>query len=92
MKLIKKKKVVRAKTVEAKKFDFNVCDISLGDKVKFIWYEFKCKDCDKTYTEADMKAIEKQKREEAKAAAKEARIAERKAKKMAAKEAKKVEK
>ena len=85
MKVVKKKKVVRAKTREAKRFDFTACDLSLGDKVKFIWYEFKCKDCDKNYTESALKAIEKQKKEEEKAAVKEAKKAEKKAKKLAAK-------
>ena len=76
MKVVKKKKVVRAKTREAKSFDFTACDLSLGDKVKFIWYEFKCKNCDKTYTEDAMKAIEKQQKKEAKEAKKNEKKAE----------------
>lgn len=76
MKVVKKKKVVRAKTREAKRFDFTACDLSLGDKVKFIWYEFKCKNCDKTYTEDAMKAIEKQQKKEAKEAKKNEKKAE----------------
>lgn len=83
MKVVKMTRVVKAKTKEAKNFDFTACDLSLGDKVKFIWYEFKCKDCDKTYTEADMRVIEKQKKKEEKIA--------QKAEKKAAKEEKKVD-
>jgi len=85
MKVIKMTRVVRAKTKEAKNFDFTACDLSLGDKVKFIWYEFKCRDCDKTYTEANLRAIEKQKKKEEKIAEK----AEKKAEKLAEKQAKK---
>ena len=59
LKVVKFTKVVKAKTKEAKNFDFTACDASLGEKVKFIWYEFKCKNCDKTYTESEMKAFEK---------------------------------
>jgi transposase-like protein len=89
MKVVKMTKVVRAKSKEAKNFDFTACDLSLGDKVKFIWYEFKCKDCDKTYTEEAMKAIEKQQKKEERAARREAKKAERAAARQAAKEAKK---
>ena len=85
MKVVKMTKVVKAKTKEAKNFDFTACDLSLGDKVKFIWYEFKCRDCDKTYTEANLRAIEKQKKKEEKIAEK----AEKKAEKLAEKQAKK---
>lgn len=88
MKVVKKTKVVKAKTKEAANFDFTACDLSLGDKVKFIWYEFKCKNCDKTYTEDAMKAIEKEQKKEAKIALK----AEKKAKKLEIKKAPKAEK
>ena len=87
MKVVKMTKVVKAKTKEAKNFDFTACDLSLGDKVKFIWYEFKCRDCDKTYTEASLRAIEKQKKKEEKAAQKAEKKAERIAEKQAAKAA-----
>lgn len=91
MKVVKFTKVVRAKTKEAANFDFTACDLSLGDKVKFIWYEFKCKKCDKTYTEAAMRDIEKQQRKKEKAEKKAAKKAERVAARQAAKEAKKSE-
>ena len=95
MKVVKMTKVVKAKTKEAKNFDFTACDLPLGEKVKFIWYEFKCKDCDKTYTEADLRVIEKQKKKEQKAAQKAEkkaeRLAEKQAEKAAAKETKNAE-
>ena len=87
MKVVKMTKVVKAKTKEAKNFDFTACDLSLGDKVKFIWYEFKCRDCDKTYTEASLRAIEKQKKKEEKAAQRAEKKAEKAAEKQAAKAA-----
>jgi len=92
MKVVKLKKTVRSKTKDAKNFDFTACDLSLGDKVKFIWYEFKCRECDKTYTEDSLRAIEKQKKKEQKAALKAERKAEKLAEKQAEKEAKKAEK
>ena len=88
MKVVKKTKVDKAKTKEAANFDFTACDLSLGDKVKFIWYEFKCKNCNKTYTEDAMKAIEKEQKKEAKLAKK----AEKKAQKLEIKQAAKAEK
>lgn len=88
LKVVKMTKVVKSKTKEAKNFNFSACDAPLGEKVKFIWYVFKCKECDKTYTEADMKAIEKAEKDRLKAEAR----AEKKAEKKAAKEAKKAEK
>ena len=87
MKVVKMTKVVKAKTKEAKNFDFTACDLSLGDKVKFIWYEFKCKDCEKNYTEADLRVIEKQKKKEQKAAQRAEKKAEKAAEKQAAKAA-----
>ena len=79
LKVVKLTKVVKAKTKEAKNFDFTACDASLGQKVKFIWYEFKCKNCDKTYTEAEMKSIEKAEKKAQKAEAKAEKKAEKKA-------------
>ncbi len=62
----KRKKTVKAGSAEAKAFDFSVGDIDLGGKVKFIWYEFKCKSCGHLFTEAKMKEIEKKLKEEKK--------------------------
>ncbi len=64
MKVVKFTKVVRANTREAKNFDLTAAGQSLGEKVKLVWYEFKCRDCDKTYTEKSMRHIEKQARRE----------------------------
>ena len=84
MKVVKMAKVVKAKTKEAANFDFKACDINLGEKVKFVWYEFKCKDCGKQYTEDDMRRHDKLVKREAaaeKRAAKKAARAEAKAEK-----------
>jgi transposase-like protein len=77
MKVIKMTKVVKAKTKEAANFNFKACDFNLGEKVKFIWYEFKCKNCNKQFTEEDMRRIEKEMK---KKAAKERREAKKAAK------------
>ena len=78
LKVVKMTKVVKSKTKEAKNFNFSACDAPLGEKVKFIWYVFKCKECDKTYTEAQMKAIEKDEKERLKEEKKAAKKAEKK--------------
>lgn len=88
LKVIKMTKVVKAKTREAANFDFKACDVSLGDKVKFIWYEFKCKDCCRRYTEADMRRYDKLAKKEAA----QEKKAERKAARAEAKDATKAEK
>ncbi len=69
LKVVKMVKVVKSNTKEAKNFDFTACDISLGDRVKFIWYEFKCPSCGARYKEADLKTVEKAAKKDAKAAA-----------------------
>ncbi|MBQ4091252.1 MAG: hypothetical protein IJC64_02925 [Clostridia bacterium] len=66
LKVVRMTKVVKAKSREARGFDFTACDISLGDKVKFVWYEFKCKSCDLNFSERQMKAAEKTQKKEAK--------------------------
>ena len=88
LKIVKMKKIVRAKSAEAKNFDFTACGAPLGDKVKFVWYEFKCRECDKRFTEAEIKAHEKQAKKEAKKAKKQAKKAAKQAKKEAEKQAK----
>lgn len=87
MKVARMSKVVKAKTKEAVGFDFKACDLPLGEKVKFVWYEFKCKDCGKQYTEADMRRHDKLVRREAAAQ----KRAEKRAARAEEKEAKKVE-
>lgn len=87
MKVVKMTKVVKAKTKEAAGFDFKACDIALGEKVKFVWYEFKCKDCGKQFTENDMRRHDKLVKREAAAQ----KRADRRAARAEAKEAKKAE-
>ena len=87
MKVVKMTKVVKAKTKEAANFDFKACDINLGGKVKFVWYEFKCRDCGKQYTEADMRRHDKLVRREAAAQ----KRADKRAARAEAKEAKKAD-
>ena len=76
LKVVRLTKVVKSKTNEAK-FNFNVCDMPVGEKVKFIWYEFKCRECDVRFTEAQIKEAEKA-----------AKKAQRQAQKQAEKDAK----
>ena len=77
LKVVKMKKTVRSKTKEAANFDFSAANVNLGEKVKFIWFEFRCPDCEVQYTEDALRKIEKK----AKAAAAEAEKAERRLKK-----------
>ncbi len=60
LKKLKVSKVVNAKSEEAKNFDFSSPggEYMLGD-VKFIWVEFRCPQCDKTYTVDQLYTIEK---------------------------------
>lgn len=88
LKVVKMKKTVRSNTKEAANFDFTAANVKLGEKVKFIWFEFRCRDCNVQYTEDALRKIEKKAKEDAK----EAKNAERKAAKEDAKEAKKAEK
>lgn len=78
--LRKVKRKVKSNSKRAKDYNFNVGDTTLSGTVKFIWYEFKCKNCGNQYTEAQMKAFEAQKKAEEKA--------QKKAEKKAAKEEK----
>ena len=77
LKVVRMSKVVRSKSKEAKNFNFSACDMSLGDKVKFVWYEFKCRECDTRFSEAEIKAAEKAQKKEAKKAARLAKKAEK---------------
>ena len=74
LKIVKMKKVFKARTSGATGFNFTAGNASLGEKVKFIWYEFKCKDCGRQFTEKDMRRIEKEMK---KTAAKEKRAAKK---------------
>lgn len=77
LKVVKMKKTVRSKTKEAANFDFTAANVNLGEKVKFIWFEFRCPDCEVQYTEDALRKIEKK----ARADAAEAEKAERRLKK-----------
>lgn len=77
LKVVKLTKVVKAKSREAKQFDFNVCNMSLGDKVKFVWYEFKCRECDLRFSEKEIKAAEKAQKKENRRKARAQRKAKR---------------
>ena len=77
LKVVRMSKVVKSKTRESGNFKFDVCDVSLGDKVKFVWYEFKCRECDKRFSEAEIRAAEKARKKEAKKAARLAKKAEK---------------
>ncbi len=59
MKTVKMKKTVKAKSKEAASFDFSVANAALAEKVKFIWYEFKCPACGEMYKENDLRELEK---------------------------------
>lgn len=88
LKVVKMKKTVRSKTKEAANFDFTAANVRLGEKVKFIWFEFRCPDCEVQYTEDALRKIEKK----ARADAAEADKAERKLKKETKKAERKAEK
>ena len=77
LKVVKMKKTVRSKTKEAANFDFSAANVNLGEKVKFIWFEFRCPDCEVQYTEDALRKIEKK----ARADTAEAEKAERRLKK-----------
>ncbi len=85
LKVVKMKKTVKANTEEAAKFNFTAAGHPLGEKVKFIWYEFKCPECETHFTEDALRKIEKQ----AKKDAAKAKKIEKKAAKKAEREAKK---
>ena len=54
-------KIVNSNSQEATNFDFHTLDnYSLGN-VKFIWTEFRCSACSKSYTIKEMKKHEKSK-------------------------------
>ena len=79
--LRKVKRKVKSGSKTAQNFDFSVGDTILSGTVKFIWYEFKCKNCGNQFTEAQMKAFEEQKKAEEKAQKKAEKEAEKEAKK-----------
>ncbi len=89
MKVVRMTKIVRSKTNELKGFNFVARNMSHGEKVKLIWYEFECKACKKTYGEDELRILEKKKKKELKATAKAEKKAEKAAEKQALKDVKK---
>ena len=90
LKVVKMKKTVKSNTKEAANFDFTAANVKLGEKVKFIWFEFRCRDCEVQYTEDALRKIENKAKAdaaEAKKAEKKTKIEAKKAEKRAAKEA-----
>ncbi len=95
MKVVKMKKTVKSNTKEAANLDFSAAGVRLGEKVKFIWLEFKCPDCEIQFTEEALRKIEKKAKKDAavaKKAKKKAARAEEKAEKREERAAKKAEK
>lgn len=84
MKLVKMKKVVRARTKKAIDLGYLAAGRSIGEKTKYIWYEFKCPECGAQFRENALRHQEKLAKKNAAAAKKN----EKKAEKAAAKEAK----
>lgn len=75
--LRKVKRKINSKSKSAKNYDFRVGDTTLSGSVKFIWYEFKCKNCGNQYTESQMKQYEADKKSAEKAAKKAQKKAEK---------------
>ncbi len=53
-------KIINSKSEEAKKYDFSSGDTYLAGNIKFIWTEFMCTACGKTYSLQEISEIEKQ--------------------------------
>ncbi len=79
--LRKVKRKVRSTSKTAADYDFRVGDTTLSGKVKFIWYEFRCKNCGNQYTEAQMRAFEEKKKAMEKAEKKQQKKQEKQNKK-----------
>ena len=85
MKLVKMKKTVKAKTKKAVDLGLFTANRTVGEKTKYIWYEFKCPECGAQFRENALRHQEKLAKKNANATKK----GEKKAAKAAAKEAKK---
>jgi len=85
LKLVKMKKTVRARTRKAVDLGYLAAGRSVGEKTKYIWYEFKCSECGAQFRENVLRHQEKLAKKNAAAAKK----SEKKEAKKAAKEAKK---
>jgi len=85
MKLVKMKKVVRARTKKAVDLGILAAGRSVGERTKYIWYEFKCPECGAQFRENALRHQEKLAKKNANVEKKN----EKKSEKKAAKEAKK---
>ena len=85
MKLVKMKKTVKAKTKKAVDLGLFTANRTVGEKTKYIWYEFKCPECGAQFRENALRHQEKLAKKNANATKK----GEKRAAKAAAKEAKK---
>lgn len=56
---IKVSKVVHSNSEEAKDYDFSNGDTYMVGNIKFIWTEFRCNYCDKSYKTEKLKDLEK---------------------------------
>ena len=52
-------KIVNSNSEEAKDYDFSSGDTYMIGKIKFIWTEFLCTDCGKTYSLQEIRENEK---------------------------------
>ena len=59
---IKLSKVVNSESKEAKNFDFSSGDTYMSGNIKFIWTEFLCSACEKTYSSHEIREREKKQR------------------------------
>ena len=56
---VKTSKVVNSNSEDAKEFDFSNGDTYLTGNVKFIWIEFHCDHCNKSWKIEKLKSLEK---------------------------------
>ena len=57
----KASKVVNSKSEEAKNYDFSSGDTFMAGNIKFIWTEFQCAACGKTFSINEIRKSEKNK-------------------------------
>ena len=56
---VKVSQVVHPKSDEAKDFDFSTCDTHLIGTTRFVWTEFRCASCTRSYRVRELFEIEK---------------------------------
>ncbi len=55
----RRSKIIHSESEEARCYDFSSGDTHLTGNVKFIWTEFRCTACGKTYALQEIRAMEK---------------------------------